>query len=137
MTCEHGHITPPECLACVVAENERLKAELDGWRNEVAGTASGATRTTILNLIAERDQLRAQIATYYLGLKKAHDAMFNWHSSEYADHPLSHEVGKLLAVDGSELLVELKLLKAEVERWKTAFSHEARVAREGGYIDAD
>lgn len=28
MTCEHGHITPPECLACVVKENERLRKQL-------------------------------------------------------------------------------------------------------------
>lgn len=26
--CEHGHITPPECLACVVAENERYRQAL-------------------------------------------------------------------------------------------------------------
>lgn len=26
--CEHGRITPPECLACVVAENEQLRAQI-------------------------------------------------------------------------------------------------------------
>lgn len=35
----------------------------------------------------EVDRLRAL-------LKKAHDAMFSWHSSEYAAHPLSIEVSK-------------------------------------------
>lgn len=29
-------------------------------------------------------------------LKKAHDAMFSWYSSEYASHPLSQEVSKEL-----------------------------------------
>lgn len=44
-------------------------------------------------LTAEREK----VAKLRITLRKAHDAMFSWFSSEYANHPLSLEVSQALA----------------------------------------
>lgn len=44
----------------------------------------------------------ARIAELEEALKKAHDAMVSWFSSEYANHPLSLEVAAALAGEKGE-----------------------------------
>lgn len=50
----------------------------------------------VMQLRQELSSLRAKNERLRGALKKAHNAMFSWFSSEYAEHPLSVEVRKEL-----------------------------------------
>lgn len=74
-----------ECAAGKIAAKDREIAEL---KQQLETVTKGSFDATAV-MAQENLLLRA-------ALTKAHDAMFSWHSSEYASHPLCKEVYEAL-----------------------------------------